>query len=91
VTRVLLSAAQLAAKLNQSLDWWYHNRPALEAAGFPTTVPGMGKRWDPVAVDAWLDLQVPGHLRAALPVAEKPEPDLAAELAERARALVATH
>lgn len=54
--RKLLDITTMIDRLNVSLDWWRHNHRHLrEAHGFPAAVPGFPHRWDPVAVDAWLD------------------------------------
>lgn len=39
-----------------------------EAEGFPPPVLGRGRgaRWDPAAIDAWLDSRMPAHLRPEL-------------------------
>jgi predicted DNA-binding transcriptional regulator AlpA len=65
MTRTLLSAAEVAAKLHKKREWFYKrlNRETLEALGFPPPVPGCGLVWDPAAIDAWLDAQMPDGLR----------------------------
>jgi hypothetical protein len=56
--RRLLTAAGVARKLGRSLSWFQRQREALERdKGFPLPVDGCGHRWDPVAIDAWLDRQ----------------------------------
>ena len=40
--------------LNHPKSWFYKNRADLEELGFPMPVPGLGHRYDPVAVEAWL-------------------------------------
>lgn len=57
--RRLLRAREVAAVLGRSVDWWRKNRRALEEAGFPRPVPGIGL-WDPAAIEAWLALFRPG-------------------------------
>jgi predicted DNA-binding transcriptional regulator AlpA len=58
--RTLLSCAEVAARLNMSLDWFYRNHARLSATrGFPTSVlGGRDARWDPIAIDRWLDAQM---------------------------------
>jgi hypothetical protein len=43
------------------VEWFYRQRPRLEAAGFPAPMPGCGLRWDPAAVAAWQDAQLAPH------------------------------
>lgn len=61
-----LSAADTAAAINRTTDWFYANWPRLvKDHGFP--VPIMGERpyaWDPTHVEAWLDRDLPDELRA---------------------------
>ena len=62
--RALLNTRQVAARLGHTLDWFYRNRPRLESQhDFPPSVGGCGGRWDPAALDAWLDTQIPAALR----------------------------
>ena len=61
--RTLLDSGQVALRLRMSRESFLRKRKALEAAhGFPPRVPGCGNHWDPVALDLWLDRQIPGHL-----------------------------
>lgn len=54
----LLSYADVAACLAVTRSWLHRNRRALAVQhGFPPPVPGMGLRWDPLAIDAWLATQ----------------------------------
>ena len=57
MTRLLLTSAQVAIKLGHRLAWFYRQRRALEARGFPRPVDGCGNRWDQLAIDRWLDQQ----------------------------------
>lgn len=69
--RMLLNAPEVALKLKHSLTWFARNRERLETEhGFPRPIDGVGRRWDPVAIDRWLDLQLPEHLRAPTGPAE---------------------
>lgn len=77
--RVLLTSAQVALRLSRSLGWFRSNRDRLEARGFPRPIDGCGMRWDPVAIDAWLDRQ---RGQAADPAAAAEE-----ELIRRAQAM----
>jgi len=70
--RTLLTHDQVAVLLRggsakAARDWFWRHRAGLEALGFPPPVPGIARRWDPVAIHAWLDSQVPAHLRPYLP------------------------
>lgn len=80
--RDLLDAAGVAQKLRHSRDWFYRQYPGLLQRGFPEPVPGMGRRWDPAAINAWLDQQAnPGPPRKA--------PDELDQLLERRAARLA--
>lgn len=79
--RQLLTSAQVALVLGRSLPWWHRNRADLEAKhGFPGPVDGCGMRWDPRAIEAWLDARLP-----APPAA--PEVAAEAEMIRRAKAM----
>lgn len=66
--RDLLTAAQVARKLGRSLSWFQRNRATLEATkSFPRPVDGCGHRWDPAAIDAWLNRQLPSQRTEAAP------------------------
>lgn len=43
----------------------------LEAAGFPPPVPSFNDRWDRVAIEAWLDRQIPAAVRDPAREAER--------------------
>ena len=59
-SRELLTAPLVARKLGRSLNWFYRHRTELEDDhSFPRTVRGCGTRWDPRAIEAWLDAQLP--------------------------------
>jgi hypothetical protein len=62
-----LTAADVARGFRHSLGWFYRNRVRLEARGFPVPVDGLGLRWDPAAIDAWLNAQLPAVKAAAVP------------------------
>lgn len=80
--RELLTAPMVAKALGRSLSWFAKHRVELEEChGFPKSVRGCGTRWDPRAIDAWLDQQLP-----APPSAEAATEDL---LIRRATAGVA--
>jgi len=55
--RTLLDRVGVAARLNHSLEWFYKHYKALVSDGFPGPVLGSmgGARWDPAAIDDWLD------------------------------------
>lgn len=55
--RTLLTINEVCRKLSVDQTWFRRsdNRRRLKALGFPDQVPGLGKRWDPRAIDIWLD------------------------------------
>jgi predicted DNA-binding transcriptional regulator AlpA len=54
--RQLLTAPQVATALGYKHKWFARNRKRLEADhGFPAAVDGCGLRWDPAAIEDWLD------------------------------------
>jgi predicted DNA-binding transcriptional regulator AlpA len=57
VDRTLINRAAVARRLGHSLEWLYKNMRELLAQGFPMPVVGnlRAARWDPVAIDRWLD------------------------------------
>lgn len=63
--RKLLSLTEVADKLSVSTDWFFRNRARLIAdRGFPPAIENFHRnRWDNAAIDRWLELQVPAHLR----------------------------
>ena len=78
--RQLLTAPMVARGLSRSVGWFLRNRADLESDhGFPAPVDGCGMRWDPAAIEDWLD----ARRKRAVP------PELAAEatLIQRARAM----
>lgn len=56
--RKLISTAQAARELGISRTKFYEIRPQLEAEGFPLRIPGT-TRYDPAAIEAWLDGRSP--------------------------------
>lgn len=89
MSRRLLTTTEVAARLapgcKDPLAWFYrHRRDLVERHGFPPPVPGCGRRWDPAALDAWLDARLPAGAidsRAVVTI------DWDARLAERGRAI----
>lgn len=57
-------------------------RRRLEAEGFPPPVPGLGLRWDPVAIDAWRQ-----RVAGMAPIGADQVAGAEAELIARARAV----
>ena len=54
----LIDARQVAERLGRGVSWFYCTRQTLiDKHGFPDPVPGIGLRWDPVAIDRWLAAQ----------------------------------
>lgn len=65
----MLTNAEVAALLSMSLDTWIRRKPMLiRDQGFPPPVAlgPCSHRWDRLAIEAWLDLQRPPHLRQAV-------------------------
>lgn len=94
--RTLLDRAALARKLNTTVERLYRHLPGMIAAeGFPPPVWGnsRGARWDPAAIDAWLDSKLPGRAAANsnAPAARAAEanPDADAALLDARAALIA--
>jgi predicted DNA-binding transcriptional regulator AlpA len=80
--RQLLTSAQVGRALGHSATWFLRRRADLEATGFPRPVDQCGMRWDPAAIEDWLDAQ---RRAAAAPCAASGE----AVLVARARAMAA--
>jgi hypothetical protein len=81
--RTLWQAAQVAQRLGITPAAFAQRRRRLEAKhDFPAPVPGLCRRWNPAAIEAWLGRQA-GGIPDSLP--EAPEDILIA----RARAMVA--
>ncbi len=88
--RGLLTVAQIIGPdhLNVSLDWWRHNNRRLrEKFGFPNHVEGMPSRWDPHAVEAWLDGMIPPEYRVTLGAEPQLDTEIDRRLEEKGRAL----
>lgn len=69
--RALLTAPQVAAALGYRHAWFLRNRARLEAEhGFPRPVDGCGMRWDPAAIEDWLDARRRTTRAAAAEIAE---------------------
>lgn len=69
--RTLLDRAAVARRLGISVEVFYRNQRTLFADGFPQPALGRmsGARWDPVAIDRWLDSKI------ASPAAATPADD----------------
>ncbi len=62
--RRLIRAREVADLLDHPIAWFYrHKRRLIENHGFPG--PIITNKWDPVAIDRWLDNKMPAHLRPA--------------------------
>lgn len=84
--RTLLDPAQVAKRLNVSAEVFNRRRRELiERHGFPPPLPGLLCRWDPLAIDRWLDAHIPAPLRVPPPEDEA----LAAQRQELERRLPA--
>ncbi len=65
--RTLLSSAQVAQRLAHATHWFYrHKKRLIEREGFPP--PVLANKWDPAAIDAWLDARMPAELRADIEI-----------------------
>lgn len=54
----LLTFPEVAERLGVPLNSLYRNHRVLrEEHGFPAPVPGLGRRWDPQAIENWLATQ----------------------------------
>lgn len=73
---------EIAAMLGCTPRGFARRRRALEAAGFPAPLPGLGMRWDIQAVEAWISAQ------SGAPGAADPG-GIEARLIERAAAMAA--
>ena len=80
--RTLWQAAQVAQRLGISPAAFAQRRRRLEDAGFPPPVPGLCRRWNPAAIEAWLDQQAGG-----IPNSQLVDPETI--LVARARAMAA--
>lgn len=74
--RKLLNAKAVADKLGRTHNWFCREKQNLYRQNFPRPVLGDRKhghaRWDPAAIDAWLDLRMPADLRSQHQHAAKP-------------------
>ena len=83
--RQLLTAPQVATLLGYKAGWFQRHRARLEEQhGFPKPVDGCGMRWDPAAIQDWLD----ARRRLTRQVIEASAEDV---LIARARAMQAAH
>lgn len=91
--RTLLDRNDVALRLNITLQKFMRSRDALAKEGFPPPVLGTraGERWDPAAIDRWLDLRMPAELRPGPSSAGGELHDFGAELDRRAERLAARH
>ena len=68
--RRLLTADETARMLRVSTRVFRRRLNELARAGFPPPVPGLPERWDRVAIEAWLDRQMPAPARLQDPARE---------------------
>jgi len=84
------SLQQAADALGLTVDGFCRRRARLEAGGFPRPLPGLRRRYDPLAIEGWL-ARLRGSANAPPDAAAPPEPgsDAAfqAELDRRALSL----
>ena len=84
--RPLIRTAQVAAILDMTVERFYRVRPWLEDRyGFPP--PVLPRRWDPVAIEAWIDARNARKTADDSDPAEHEEDDSEAAMAARAAAL----
>lgn len=58
-SRTLLKQREVADRLRMNYDEFSRHKAGLIADhGFPPPAAGCGNRWDPEAIDAWLDRQI---------------------------------
>jgi len=89
-TRALLDPPAVARALARNVEWFTRNERRLMAEhGFPARVKGCGRRWDPAAIDAWLDAQLPPHLRDSVRRVPAGDGPGEAEIADGERRLLA--
>lgn len=92
--RTLLDRAGLARRLNISVEKLYQKLPSLIATGgFPPPVWGnmRGARWDPVAIDLWLDAKLPRAANAntdATPASAHTNPSAEADILDTRAAML---
>lgn len=82
----LLTMRQVGERLGHGYHWFRKRRFKLEREdGFPKPVRGVGLRWDPAAIDAWLAAQrePQGQTASRVEVTIQP-PDYAEQLDRRA-------
>ena len=83
-SRRCVSLKGVADILGVSIDWMHrHVRELRDKHGFPQPLPVL-RRYDPIAIEAWLDCQ----RRAAAVAAEVEPDDWAARLDARAKGFV---
>ena len=87
----LLTPAEIAQQLGVPLNTFRRNLPALRRDhGFPAPLPGMGGRYDPLAIATWREAQgkapAPGT-PAAAPGEPDTIPDWQTKLDQRARTI----
>lgn len=81
--RTLLDRAGVARRINITVERLYRQLPGMIATeGFPPPVWGnmRGARWDPVAIDKWLDSRLAPVANAPAARAAEANPDAAAAL-----------
>lgn len=93
MTARLITRDELLQILQVSKDWFARHRHQLAERGFPAPMAALrpAERWDPAAVQAWIDSQRPQHLHAGARAAGSGRPandvSISETLAERARRL----
>ncbi len=85
--RLVLTTAEVAARLGMSVPTFHRRQAALKREhGFPGPVPGLGHRYDPEAIRAWLARKRQPDTPAPVQ-AENTANDWSTVLAERAARL----
>lgn len=58
LNRHLINRKKVAEILGHSESWFRANYIELQVKGFPKPIQNCGYRWDPKAIEIWLDLQL---------------------------------
>lgn len=92
--RILLDRPAVARKLGLTVERFYIKYAELRADGFPLPALGSGRgaRWDPRAIDAWLDAKIPAAVNSnvlPLTVADTAQPTSADAILDQRAAQLA--
>lgn len=60
----VLDINETARRLNKSSSWLYKNYKTYQKThNFPAPIDGLGCKWDRSAIELWLNLNLPSHLK----------------------------